>query len=40
METSGMKVYTTKEMLAWVGNFADRMGVSPEKIKMLNICGK
>ncbi|MGN0438364.1 MAG: Precorrin-6B methylase 2 [Lachnospiraceae bacterium] len=40
METSGMKVYNTSEMLAWVGNFADRMGVSPEKIKMLNICGK
>lgn len=40
MESSGMKVYNNNEMLAWVGNFADRMGVSPEKIKMLNICGK
>ncbi len=40
MESSGMKVYHTNEMLAWVGNFSDRMGVSPEKIKMLNICGK
>ena len=40
METSGMKMYNNGEMLAWVGNFADRMGVSPEKIKMLNICGK
>jgi precorrin-6Y C5,15-methyltransferase (decarboxylating) len=40
MESSGMKVYTNGEMLAWVGNFADRMGVSPEKIKMLNLCGK
>lgn len=40
MESSGMKVYSNNEMLAWVGNFADRMGVSPEKIKMLNICGK
>lgn len=40
METSGMKVYNNGEMLAWVGNFADRMGVSPEKIKMLNICGR
>ena len=40
MESSGMKVYNNGEMLAWVGNFADRMGVSPEKIKMLNICGK
>lgn len=40
MESSGMKVYNSSEMLAWVGSFADRMGVSPEKIKMLNICGK
>lgn len=40
MESSGMKVYSNSEMLAWVGNFADRMSVSPEKIKMLNICGK
>lgn len=40
MESSGVKIFTTNEMLAWVGNFADRMNVSPEKIKMLNICGK
>lgn len=40
MESSGVKVYNNSEMLAWVGNFADRMNVSPEKIKMLNICGK
>ncbi|MGN0153181.1 MAG: Precorrin-6B methylase 2 [Lachnospiraceae bacterium] len=40
MESSGMKVYGSSEMLAWVGSFADRMEVSPEKIKMLNICGK
>ena len=40
MESSGMKVYNNNEMLAWVGNFADRMEVSPEKIKILNICGK
>ena len=40
MGSSGMKVYNNNEMLAWVGNFADRMEVSPEKIKMLNICGK
>lgn len=40
MESNGMKVYNNSEMLAWVGDFADRMGVSPEKIKMLNICGK
>ncbi|MDE6433838.1 MAG: Precorrin-6B methylase 2 [Lachnospiraceae bacterium] len=33
-------MYTSGEMLNWVGNFAERMNVSPEKIKMLNICGK
>ncbi|MBE5923384.1 MAG: Precorrin-6B methylase 2 [Lachnospiraceae bacterium] len=33
-------MYTSAEMLNWVGNFAQRMDVSPEKIKMLNICGK
>ena len=40
MGSSGMDLYNSSEMLNWVGNFADRMGVSPEKIKMLNICGK
>ncbi|MCM1178898.1 MAG: Precorrin-6B methylase 2 [Clostridium sp.] len=40
MESSGMTMYTSGEMLSWVGNFAERMNVSPEKIKMLNICGK
>lgn len=40
MESSGMKMYTSGEMLNWVGNFAERMNVSPEKIKLLNICGR
>ncbi len=40
MGSSGMDMYNSSEMLNWVGNFADRMEVSPEKIKMLNICGK
>ena len=40
MESSGMKMYDSSAMLTWVGHFADLMGVSPEKIKMLNICGK
>ena len=40
MGSSGVKVYNNLEMLKWVGNFSDRMGVSPEKIKMLNICSK
>lgn len=33
-------IYTNKEMLAWLGYFTDKMDVSPEKIKMLNICTK
>ena len=40
MGSSGTEVYNSGEMLNWVGSFADRMGVSPEKIKMLNVCGK
>ena len=40
MGSSGIDMYNSVEMLNWVGSFADRMGVSPEKIKMLNICGK
>jgi precorrin-6Y C5,15-methyltransferase (decarboxylating) len=40
MAFSGTEIYTSAEMLNWVGNFAQRMDVSPEKIKMLNICGK
>ena len=33
-------MYENKDMLSWLGYFADMMKVSPEKIKMLNICGK
>lgn len=33
-------MYDNKSMLDWLGYFADKMNVSPEKIKMLNICGK
>ena len=40
MESTGMKLYDSSEMLNWVGHFSDLMEVSPEKIKMLNICGK
>ena len=35
-----MVMYENKDMLSWLGYFADMMKVSPEKIKMLNICGK
>lgn len=38
MENS--KIYETSEILAWVGYFADKMEVSPEKIKFINTCGK
>ncbi len=33
-------IYTNKDMLAWLGFFSEKMEVSPEKIKMLNICTK
>ncbi len=33
-------MYNNKNMLDWLGYFADRMCVSPEKIKLLNICNK
>lgn len=33
-------VYCNADMLSWLGYFADAMNVSPEKIKLLNICGR
>ncbi len=33
-------VFNNKEMLSWTAYFSDFMKVSPEKIKMINICGK
>ncbi len=32
--------YDTERMLAWMGYFSNLMNVSPEKIKMMDICGK
>ena len=32
--------YSNKEMLAWTAHFSDIMNTSPEKIKLVNICGK
>ena len=32
--------YNNKEMLAWTAHFSDYMNTSPEKIKLINICGK
>ncbi len=34
------KVFSTAQMLAWVGSFAEQMGVSPEKIKFINTCNR
>ncbi len=33
-------VFTNASMLAWTGHFAEMMDVSPEKMKLLNICQK
>ncbi len=32
--------YATGDILEWMGYFAKEMGVSPEKIKLMDICGK
>lgn len=32
--------YKNSDILAWMGYFAEKMEVSPEKIKLLDICGK
>lgn len=33
-------IYSNTQMLAWMGYFTDKMGVSPEKVKLLNICSR
>ena len=33
-------IYTNSSMLNWTGYFAEMMNISPEKIKLLNICQK
>lgn len=40
MENSGNSTFNTGEILAWVGVFSEYMRISPEKIKLINICGK
>lgn len=37
---SNEMIYTNKVMLGWMGHFAEMMDISPEKIKLLNICQK
>ncbi len=34
------KVFKNSDVLAWVGYFADKMDTSPERIHMINTCGK
>lgn len=34
------KIYSTAQMLAWVGHFAEKMSISPEKIKFINTCNR
>ena len=36
----GKDTFSNSGMLNWLGFFANKMNVSPEKIKMLDICGK
>ena len=33
-------VYSNGAMLQWTGHFAEMMDISPEKIKLLNVCQK
>ena len=32
--------YTNQQMLDWMGYVAELQGVTPEKIKIANLCGK
>ncbi len=40
MSTNNMAIYETDDVLKWMGAFAKKMNVGPEKFKVLNICGK
>ena len=37
---STQNIYSNGAMLNWTGYFAEMMDISPEKIKLLNICQK
>lgn len=34
------KTFTNESILSWMGLFADKLDVGPEKFKVINICGK
>lgn len=40
MDSKNNSVFETEDILKWMGYFADKMNVGPEKFKVLNICGK
>lgn len=40
MDVKNSNVFETDGVLKWMGYFADKMNVGPEKFKVLNICGK
>lgn len=40
MDSKNNSVFETEDILRWMGYFADKMNVGPEKFKVLNICGK
>lgn len=40
MEQQNTAVYSNSNMLAWMSSITDEMGISPEKVKIMNVCGK
>lgn len=40
MEQKITNTFTSAQMLSWTRFFSNKMNVSPEKVKMMNICGK
>lgn len=40
MEKKNTTTYETDKILSWMGIFAKKLNVGPEKFKVLNICGK
>lgn len=40
MEQKNEVVYSNSNILAWMSSITDKMGISPEKVKIMNVCGK
>lgn len=40
MGTEATKTFSNDNVLAWMGLFAEKMDVGPEKFKVINLCGK